>query len=349
MLGSQTRDGQYGVNLGNASKLGTDISDTAMLVHIGAEKNWATVVSMPRDLLVPRPQCQGRTDPGVTVPASDRAVFDLAMNLGGPGCAVATVEQMTGIRVDHFVELTFNAFQALTNAVGGVTVCVPPPGINDPDYSGLVLSAGLHVVKGAQALEFVRDRHGIGDGTDLGRIQYQQMFVSSLFTKLTSDGTLSDPITLYQIARAVTSNLTVDSTLDSLPAMVSLAESVKGLKSHYIQMTTAPYAWPPPSDTADQGRVLPGPGFDRLWAELRDDQPPPGSNAARTFGTTATDSPPARRPPPPGPPPPPPALTPVLPGPTARCRFPRSASRSSTAPGPTGRPPRPRPSCRPWG
>jgi len=287
VLGSQTRDGQHGVNLGNSTKLGTNISDTAMLVHISAEKNWATVVSIPRDLEVPRPQCQGRTDPGLVVPAASQDMFDLAMNYGGPACAVATVEQMTGIRIDHFVELTFNAFQSLTDAVNGVTVCVPPPGINDPNYSGLVLSAGYHVVKGAQALEFVRDRHGVGDGTDLGRIQYQQMFVSSLFTKLTSDGTLSDPLTLYKIADAVTSNLTVDSALDSLPAMVSLAESVKGLKTHYIQMITAPYEF----DPADVNRVIPGQGFDQVWTDLRDDQPLPGSNAAKTYGTSASKAP----------------------------------------------------------
>jgi hypothetical protein len=175
--------------------------------------------------------------------------------------------------------------------VGGVQVCVPPPGINDPNYSGLVLGPGMHTVSGAQALEFVRDRHGVGDGTDLGRIQYQQMFVSSLFTKLTSNGTLSNPLTLYSIAQAVTSNLTVDSGLKSLPAMVSLAGSVKNLKNHYIQMITAPWEWPPASDTADNGRVLPGQGFDQVWADLRNDQPLPGSNAAKTYGTSATAAP----------------------------------------------------------
>jgi LCP family protein required for cell wall assembly len=282
VLGSQTRDGQTGVNLGNSSKLGTDISDTAMLVHISAEKKWAVVVSIPRDLLVPRPQCQGRTDPNLTVPASGADMFDLAMNLGGPACAVSTVEQMTGMRVDHFVELTFNAFQELTSAVGGVQVCVPPPGINDPYYSGLVLDAGLHTVTGAQALEFVRDRHGVGNGTDLGRIQYQQMFASSLLTKLTSDGTLSNPATLLNIANAVTSNLTVDPGLDSLPSMVSLAESVRTIKTHFVQLITAPYDFDPTNDN----RVIPGAGFDQVWTDLRNDQPLPGSNAATEFGTT---------------------------------------------------------------
>lgn len=287
ILGSQTRDGQSGPNLGDSSKLGTDISDTTMLVHVSAERKWAVVVSIPRDLIVPRPQCQGRTDPTVTVSASSAAMFDLAMNLGGPACAVATVEQMTGIRVDHFVEVTFNAFQELTTAVGGVTVCIPPPGINDPDYSGLVLGPGLHTVSGGQALEFVRDRHGVGTGTDLGRIQYQQMFVSSLFAKLTSAGTLSDPITLYKVANAVTGNLTVDDGLKSLSAMVGLAQSVAGLKSHYVQFVTAPYVF----DPVDPNRVDPGQGFAAVWDDLRADTPLPGSPAAGAFGITASRSP----------------------------------------------------------
>ncbi|RAG85954.1 LytR family transcriptional regulator [Streptacidiphilus pinicola] len=283
LLGSQTRDGQHGVNLGNASKLGTDISDTTMLVHIDAQRRWAVVASIPRDLMAPRPQCQSRTDPKVTVPGSDQAMFDEAMNLGGPLCAVATVEQLTGLRIDHFVEITFNAFQDLTTAVGGVTVCVPPPGINDPNYSGLVLGPGLHTIQGAQALEFVRDRHGIGTGTDLGRIQMQQAFVSSLFAKVTSNGTLDDPVTLYQVAKAVTSNITVDTGLDSLPALVGLAQDVRGLHSHHIQFVTAPYEF----DPADVNRVIPGQGFDQLWTDLRHDQPLPGSPAAADFGTSA--------------------------------------------------------------
>ena len=287
LLGSQTRDGQHGINLGNSSKLGTDISDTAMLVHINAERKWATVVSIPRDLIVPRPQCQGRLDPTQTVPAASAAMFDLAMNLGGPTCAVATVEQMTGIRIDHFAEITFNAFQSLTNAVGGVTVCVPPPGINDPNYSGLVLSPGLHTISGAESLAFVRDRHGLENGTDLNRIRMQQMFVSSLFNKLASGGTLSDPITLYKIADAVTSNLTVDTGLDSIDAMVGLASSVQSLKSHYIQFITVPYDF----DPTNQNRVVPGAGFDQVWADLRQDAPLPGSNAAAEISPATPSSP----------------------------------------------------------
>jgi LCP family protein required for cell wall assembly len=287
VLGSQTRDGQHGMNLGNSTKLGTDISDTAMLVHISAERKWATVVSIPRDLMVPRPECTGRLDPTQPVPASPDAMFDLAMNLGGPTCAVATVEQMTGIRIDHFVEINFNAFQALTDAVGGVTVCVPPPGINDPHYSGLVLGPGLHTISGPESLAFVRDRHGLANGTDLNRIRMQQMFVSSLFDQLASAGTLGDPITLYKIVNAVTSNLTVDTGLDSIDAMVDLVGSVQSLSSHYIQFITVPYGF----DPTNQNRVIPGSGFDQVWSDLRQDAPLPGSNAAAAFGTATTTVP----------------------------------------------------------
>ena len=292
VLGSQTRDGQTGVNLGNSTKLGTDLSDTAMLFHLSADRKWAVVVSIPRDLVVARPQCTSRFNQSVIIPsedvaladATDNDMYDAAMNLGGPVCAVATTEQLTGLRVDHFVEVTFNAFQQMTDAVGGVKVCIPEPGINDPDYSGLVLSAGEHVISGTQALEFIRDRHGVGNGTDLGRIQYQQMFVSSLFGKLTSNGTLANPLTLYNIANAVTSNLTVDSGLDSLTTMVSLAESINSIKSKYIQLITAPYDF----DPDNQNRVVPGTGFNAVWTDLRNDQPLPDSPAAAEFGTTSS-------------------------------------------------------------
>ena len=281
VLGSQTRDGQHGVNLGNATKDGTDLSDTAFLVHLSADRRWSEIVSIPRDLEVPRPDCASRFDPTVTVPGSTQDMFDAAMNYGGPACAVATVEGMTSVRVDHFVELTFNAFEQLTDAVGGVTVCIPPPGIDDPNYSGLVMSAGLHTVSGDVALEFIRDRHGLSLGMDTQRIQMQQMFMTSLFDKLTANGTIEDPITLYKIANAVTDNITVDTGLDSISTMISIAEGVGTIDKKYMQYITAPYEL----DPADPNRLIPGADFATVWTYLRADAPLPGSPAALTFGT----------------------------------------------------------------
>jgi hypothetical protein len=158
---------------------------------------------------------------------------------------------------------------------------VPPPGINDPNYSGLVLSAGLHTVSGAESLAFVRDRHGLADGTDLNRIRMQQMFVSSLFNKLASAGTLGDPITLYKIADAVTGNISVDTELDNISTMISIAESVGTVDKKYMRYITAPYE----PDPDDSNRLIPGPDFTEVWNYLRADAPPPGSPAAAAFGT----------------------------------------------------------------
>jgi LCP family protein required for cell wall assembly len=290
VLGSQTRDGQHGVNLGNATKDGTDLSDTAFLVHLSADRRWSEIVSIPRDLEVARPDCTSRFDPSVTVPGSEQDMFDAAMNYGGPACAVATVEQMTDIRLDHFVELTFNAFEQLTDAVGGVTVCIPPPGINDPNYSGLVMSAGLHTISGDVALEFIRDRHGLSLGMDTQRIQMQQMFMTSLFDKLTANGTLEDPLTLYRIANAVTSNITVDPALDDISTMISLAESAGTIEKKYMQYITVPYQL----DPVDPNRLVPGDGFDEVWNYLRVDKPLPGSPAAAAFGTVPSQDVPSQ-------------------------------------------------------
>jgi LCP family protein required for cell wall assembly len=235
---------------------------------------------------VPVPACTDRLDPTITHPAQSEAQFYDAMGEGGPACAVATVEQMTNIRIDHFVELTFDAFIQLTDAVGGVQVCVPEPGINDPDYSGLVLSAGLHTVSGNEALAFVRDRHGLATGEDTQRIRMQQMFMTSLFNKLTSNGTIEDPITLYKIADSVSGDLTVDTGLDNLSTMISMAESVGTIDKKYMQYVTAPYALDSPGQydyDPDGEHSSPGPGFDQLWSYLRADQPIPGSPAAAAF------------------------------------------------------------------
>ena len=232
LLGSQTRDGQQGQFGDSAAtgsfggSLGTDNSDTSMLLHLAGDRKHAMVVSIPRDTMVARPECPGRNGDQV-IPASDRAIFDSAMSLGGPLCAAATVEQMWNVRVDDFIRLDFNGFRKIVTYLGGVQVCIPPPGIDDP-YSHLKLPAGLHVVTGDEALAFVRDRHGIGDGSDLGRIKMQQMFLSSLVAKVESDGTLQDPGRLLALADVATSSVTTDVGLGSVDRLLGLANEPEG-------------------------------------------------------------------------------------------------------------------------
>jgi len=268
LLGSQTRDGQIGTAFGGRDKLGSDISDTAMLVHLSGDRRSAVVTSIPRDLIVPRPDCVSRTDPHRTIPGSTADMFDLAMNLGGPSCAVATVEHMTNLRVDHFIRVDFNGFRDMVNALGGVDVCVPAPGIHDW-RSGLNLPPGHHVVRDQEALAFVRDRHGIGDGGDLGRIRMQQVFMASLAQKIQGAGTLTSPITLYKLADAATSALTVDPGLGSIRKLVGLARELRGLTTNHITFITAPSA----PDSLNRNRLLPAqPGFDELFRAMAADR-----------------------------------------------------------------------------
>ena len=283
-LGSQTRDGQ---GLGFGYDPDTDLSDTAMLIHLNATHTRAIVLSIPRDLLVYRPPCRERVGGNAIVPAQQDAMFDSAMNLGGPACAVATVQDMSGIRIDHFIRVDFNGFRTMTDALGGVQVCVPPPGIHDW-RSHLNISAGLHLISGNEALAFVRDRHGIGNGGDLGRIKMQQMFVSSLIKKVMSQGTLSDPVTLYRLADAATRSLTTDPGLGSVQALLSLAESLRSLRLRNITFVTLPNTL----DPANIDRLIPAqPAAARVWQLLRQDLPWTGRLPAATAAKPKTRTP----------------------------------------------------------
>jgi LCP family protein required for cell wall assembly len=259
VLGSQTRDGQ-GPGFGYDPD--TDLSDNLLLVHINSSHTHAIVLSIPRDTMVYEPACKAREGGGI-VPAQQQAIIDGAMNLGGPPCAVATVEDLTGIRMDHFIEFDFNSFRRMVNVLGGVEVCVPKPGYYDP-YSHLHLSPGKHLIKGDQALAFVRTRHGVGDGSDLGRIELQQEFISSLLQKIKSQGTLDDPVKLLDIAEAATQALTVDPGLGSVDKLLSLADTLRNLHTNDVQFITMPTI----EDPADTNRLLPEQPEDGILFQL---------------------------------------------------------------------------------
>jgi LCP family protein required for cell wall assembly len=260
ILGSQTRDGQ-GKGFGYDPH--TNLSDNLLLVHLDATHTHATVVSIPRDTMVYEPACKSRLGSG-TVPAQQQAIIDGAMNLGGPTCAVATVEHLTRIQMDHFVEFNFNSFRAVVDTLGGVDVCVPQA-INDP-FSNLHLSAGKHLITGNQALAFVRTRHGVGNGGDLGRIELQQEFFSSLIQKVESQGTLSNPVKLFDIANTATQAVTVDPGLGSISKLLSLAATLRHLRARNVTFITMPTV----PDPANTNRLLPEqPQDDLVWRMLQ--------------------------------------------------------------------------------
>ena len=237
VLGSDTRDGknaQYGTS---DDATGYGHSDVMMLMDISADNKRVNVVSFPRDLLVDIPKCK---DPKTNkeYPAQTGVMINSAMSEAGIGCAVDTVNKLTGLEIDHFMMADFNAVKELSNAVGGVEVCISDA-VYDPD-SKLRLPKGTSTVQGEQALSFVRTRHAFGDGGDLGRIKAQQGFLSSLTRKIKDDGTLTNPARMLGIADAITKNLTIDDGLASVPTLLTVGNRLKNIDVGKVAFVATP-------------------------------------------------------------------------------------------------------------
>lgn len=236
LLGSDTRTGQKG-------SYGTDPegsrNDVNILLHISKDHSKATVISFPRDLYLNAPACK---DPatGAAVAAQTGVKINTLLAAGGAGCVRDAVAQLTGLRIPFLAMITFDGVVQMSNAVGGVPVCVASA-IKD-DYTELYLSKGVHTLKGRQALKFLRTRHGVGDGSDLTRISSQQVFLSALVRKLKAGSTLSDVTKLYGIAGAAARSMTLSTSLANLETMVSIARAIAPVdldKVVFVQYPTA--------------------------------------------------------------------------------------------------------------
>ncbi len=262
LLGSDTREGQGNGAIGGDTP---GLSDTTILLHLSADRERAYGVSLPRDAMVERPDClmeNGSTDPG------GLSMFNAAYAVGGPGCTQRTVEQLTGIRMDHFVVIDFSGFKHMVDALGGVPVCVPQE-VND-DIGNIHLPAGSYEADGDQALDYVRIRHGIGSNNgDIGRMKRQQAFLAAMANKAISAGTQANPVKLYNFIDAATNSLTTDPELANLKDLAALANQVRGIGLEDIQFLTVPWDVYEP----DPNRLVWAPEADRLWDLLRTDQP----------------------------------------------------------------------------
>ncbi|GAA5000437.1 LCP family protein [Kitasatospora paranensis] len=276
VIGTDSRVG-LGRDYGDEGSAGH--ADTTLLLHVARDRSNATVMSIPRDLMVPIPDC--RTG-GRRIPGEKRAMFNSSLGEDGrdPGCTWTTVEKLTGIRVDHFMMVNFEAVKTLSTAVGGVEVCAAKD-IDDPD-SHLRMSRGRHVVQGEEALAFVRTRHAVGFGGDLTRIPLQQQFLSSMIRKIKSSDTLTSPTKLFALADAATRALTVDSGIDDVRRLKDLAVELSRVDTRHITFTTVPVA----DDPRDKDRlVLRQPSAGQLFALVAADRP---LGDAATTATTAT-------------------------------------------------------------
>ncbi|HEX6470483.1 MAG TPA: LCP family protein [Streptosporangiaceae bacterium] len=263
LIGSDSRAGanaRYGRGLRNDPPR----SDTMILLHLSPGGGQAVGISFPRDLMVPVPSCRNRA--GGIVPPQPIAQINSTFTTGGAACTIKTIESFTNIKIDHFMEVDFSGFKNVVNAVGGVEICLPND-VNDPK-SKLHLSRGRHLVKGEQALAYVRARHGLGDGSDLSRIKRQQAFLGSIANKALSAGVLANPGKLTRLLDAGTKSLTTDKGLD-VPSLLRLGQSLQGLTSGKIRFITVPYGAYAP----DPNRVtLRQPAANAFFSEVRNDK-----------------------------------------------------------------------------
>jgi LCP family protein required for cell wall assembly len=213
MVGSDSREGLTGsqkdeLNTGDADGGRTD---TMMLLHIPSGSGKPTLVSLPRDSYVP-------------IPGHGRNKLNAAYAFGGPQLLTRTVEEATGLRLDHYMEIGFGGFAGVVDAVGGVNMCIDQP-LRDP-AAGLDLKPGCQDLDGAQALGYVRTRHAFAR-QDLDRIQHQRQFVSALMTKATSASVLANPFRLFPLATNGVDALTVDEG-DHLHNLVGVGMALSG-------------------------------------------------------------------------------------------------------------------------
>ncbi|QFR93954.1 LCP family protein [Streptomyces tsukubensis] len=281
LIGSDTRAGS---NKKYGRDVGTQRSDTTILLHLAADRRSATAVSLPRDLMVEVPEC--RRKDGTRTPAR-LAQFNWAYEFGGTACTIRTVEKLTDVRVDHHMTVDFQGFKKMVNAVGGVRVCVRQP-IDDND-AHVRLAAGSHELDGEQALGYVRARKSLGDGSDTERIERQQQFLAALVAKVQSNDVLLNPTKLYPVLDAATSALTTDPGLDHLRDLYELARGLRSMPSRGVRFMTVPrqsYVYDANRDQLKQ------PDADRLFEQLRNDSPVrsvPDSSRSST-GTVDSES-----------------------------------------------------------
>ena len=270
LVGSDTREGLTWAEL-KALRVGSTVtaagkrSDTMLLVHISKARDTAVIVSLPRDTLVTVPkhtEASGKTYPAV------RAKLNAAFNWGGAPLLIQTVEGITNLRIDHYVEISFAGFAHMVDALGGIDVCTKVA-INDRN-SHLVLSPGVHTLKGIQALAYVRSRDFDGMG-DLGRMQRQQQFMSAVLRKATSTGVLLNPVKLVNFFNAVMDTVETDAGLNSND-LITLAKQMKNLSASEVRTLTVPMS--------NTNYIVPGLGSTVKWNSVL---------AAELFHRLATD------------------------------------------------------------
>jgi LCP family protein required for cell wall assembly len=284
MIGSDTRSTAADCHLGGACQASPPHADVEIVVHLAADRSNMTVVSIPRDTIVPLSSC-------AQADGSENLV-NSALNFG-PACQVEEVHELTGLTIDDFIEVDMAGVVALTNAVGGVPVCVQN-NIYDND-SHLKLPAGVSYVQGLTALEWVRTRHAFPN--EVYREEAQHLFLSALVRKLKANASLTHITTLYSVADAATKALTVSPALGSVTSLLSLGQELGKVPTSRITLLSAPTV-PYSGPVADWSQQLQfdEPAANDVFAALKADRPytaapTPPTPAPKTGGPKPTTAP----------------------------------------------------------
>lgn len=231
VVGSDERDGSV-----NETSSGI-LNDVNLLVHVTDDQSRASVVSIPRDLMVEFPECT-REDGSKTYPSEERQI-NASLSTGGLPCVVKVVEQLVGMPIPNAVMVNFNSVIQLNDIVGGVPVCLPSD-LKHHMSDRLIAPKGDSVLKGKNALHFVRERKSIQGGGDAGRIHNQQVFIKNMLLKISNDGVLANPIKIAELMNAGLNNLTVSSSLADVNKLVSLALMVREIGIDNIDFYSLP-------------------------------------------------------------------------------------------------------------
>ena len=274
-----TKHQQYLLRTGDDQ---TDNTDTIMVVHISPGRHQVTVMSIPRDTMVPVYTCpKGPGYTGQQASPGSEVQINALLQIGGPTCLWKTVEQSTGIRIDHFIGIGMLGFVKVVNDLGGVNVCVPFK-VND-QLSGLNLNAGVQHIDGIQALAFWRTREDLGDGSDLQRIERDQFMSAQVVKGVLSSGLLSNPIKLVTVVTDAAASMTTDSGMTTSD-LVQIAESFHALSSNNVQFITVPNE--PWSQNAARVQFA-QPQANTVFADIAHDVTVPKASATPTASATS--------------------------------------------------------------
>lgn len=272
LVGSDSREGLTKAQLrklrvGSLATAAGRRSDTIIMVHISKDRGKASLISIPRDTYVEVPSW---TDPDGTVHSGRAMKINETFGRGGPALTIRTLESMTGVRINHYIEVNFAGFANVVDALGGVPICTKKA-LSDP-HSHLELPAGLNTLDGVTAVKYVRSRYLDATG-DLGRMKRQQQFMGAMLKQATSSGVLLNPLRLVRFINASLSTVTTDPDL-SRDDLVTLAMQLRNLDPERVTMLTVPLSNVYYNNNGITAAVLWDKTLsDELWRRIRDDVP----------------------------------------------------------------------------